>query len=577
MRARPLWTVLVALTVLAACAAAPAPSAPPPPPTGLPAPRAGVVTFYLSLPGPAGARAGLAAAALAAAAPGGAAYRHFPTLAAAAARYGASDAQIEAVTRAYAGTGLDVVADPTRLFARVGGTPERWAAALRSPLAVQQATTASPFTVYGLPQQVPATLTPAGTAFLLGVAEVHEPRLEGPRPPGGVGADTARTGGAVEPFPLNAGSPLEAACTAPLLAGRQVYTPRQVHTAYGIAAAPGAAPVISVLDLGGGWLAGDLRLAGECFGFTPPQVDQRQGDGVAAAVGNADGETSLDLQTVAAVAPDARLRVVQSTAGGGALLDVFSRAIADPAGPPDVMSLSYGGCAIAEAQEQPHYVTTVDAVLAMAALVGVSTFVAAGDSGSTTCPRGSGVAGPSLSFPAVSAFVTAVGGTRLTLGAGNVRTGETVWNDAPYGTRAAGGGGTSRLVPRPDYQRSATPGARRVVPDVSALAAISPGWPVVTDGGLHTVGGTSGSSPLTAAATGLVAAGERAAGRPPLGLANGWFYAAAARPGAFFDVVTGNNDLAGVGCCLAGSGYDTASGLGVPDWAVLPATLPAPG
>ena len=70
---------------------------------------------------------------------------------------------------------------------------------------------------------------------------------------------------------------------------------------------------------------------------------------------------------------------------------------------------------------------------------------------------------------------------------------------------------------------------------------------------------------------------ERMAGRPPVGLANGWFYKAASHPGAFFDVTTGNNDLAGVGCCQATVGYDLASGLGVPNWAVLPATLPPPG
>jgi hypothetical protein len=82
---------------------------------------------------------------------------------------------------------------------------------------------------------------------------------------------------------------------------------------------------------------------------------------------------------------------------------------------------------------------------------------------------------------------------------------------------------------------------------------------------------------LTAAATALVAGAERAAGRPPLGLVNGWFYTAAAQPDAFFDVVQGNNDLERVGCCTAGPGYDTASGLGVPNWDALPATLPAPG
>jgi subtilase family serine protease len=114
------------------------------------------------------------------------------------------------------------------------------------------------------------------------------------------------------------------------------------------------------------------------------------------------------------------------------------------------------------------------------------------------------------------------------------------------------------------------------VPDVSALADMVPGWPDVLDGALLPVGGTSGATPFTAAAA-LLDASQRAAGHPRIGLANGWFYQAASHPGAFFDITIGNNDLAGVGCCQAKAGYDLASGLGVPNWAVLPATLPPPG
>ena len=88
-------------------------------------------------------------------------------------------------------------------------------------------------------------------------------------------------------------------------------------------------PVITVVDLGGGWLPNDLTLVGQCFGYTPPQVTQTQGDGVATAIDNADGETSLDLQTAAAVAPGAQVRLVQSTPGSG-ILDAFSRAVGDP-------------------------------------------------------------------------------------------------------------------------------------------------------------------------------------------------------------------------------------------------------
>jgi hypothetical protein len=161
-----------------------------------------------------------------------------------------------------------------------------------------------------------------------------------------------------------------------------------------------------------------------------------QGDGVATAIKKANDETSLDLQTSAAMAPQAQFRLVQSTSGGGGILDAFSRALGGPDGPPDVISLSYGGCAIAENTSAPAF---------------------------------------------------------------------------------------------------------------------------------------------TAAATALVDGSQLKAGHPPIGLANGWFYQAAAHPGAFYDVTTGDNDLAGVGCCQAAVGYDLASGIGVPNYAVLPATLPPPG
>ena len=265
--------------------------------------------------------------------------------------------------------------------------------------------------------------------------------------------------------------------------------------------------------------------------------------------------------------------MVQSTPAG--ILDVFSRAIGDSHGVPDVVSLSYGDCALAEVEELPKYTSVIDAVLAMAALTGVSSFVAAGDHGSTTC--GTAVPGATLSYPAVSPFVTAVGGTRLALGGGNSRTSEVVWNDSVYGSAAAGGGGLSRRLPRPVYQDGANSQSTRAVPDVSALADTVPGWPLVVNSALLTVGGTSGSTPFIAAATALVAASERAAGRPPVGLANGWFYKAASHPAAFFDVTKGTNDLGGVGCCQAAAGYDAASGLGVPNWAVLPGALTAPG
>jgi subtilase family serine protease len=551
-----------------------------PAPVSLPVAKAGEVTFYLSLPG---STTGLGEAVAKVATPGSSEYRHFSSLDEAARQFGASDAQINSVAKSVKTLGLRFAADPSRLFGRVTGSTQQWQKALGTPLSKQAATAASPFITYSLPARTPAALQPSGTGLLLPETLVYDPTAEGSRPPSGNrptptqgAASTGTPAKATRPFPANTGTPLTANCSAPLLAQRRVYTQQQVQTAYGIdtlRAHTSGTPVVTVLDLGGGWLPNDLELAGQCFGYSPPNVAQTQGDGVAAAIAHADDETSLDLQTVAAVAPGAQVRLVQSTLAG--LLDGFSRALGDSGGVPDVISLSFGGCALAENRGQPAYTAVINAVLAMTALAGVSSFVAAGDSGSTTC--GTSVPGTTLSYPAVSPFVTAVGGTRLTLGAGNTRVAEVVWNDSVFGVSGAGGGGVARLQPRPAYQDGANAQNHRAVPDVSALADIVPGWPDVISSTLQTVGGTSGSTPFVAAATALVAASEHNAGRPRVGLANGWFYKAAAQPSAFFDVTQGSNDLANVGCCQAAVGYDPASGLGVPNWATLPAALPKPG
>jgi subtilase family serine protease len=536
----------------------------------LPTPRAGGVTFYLSLPSNG---AGLDAAANASSTPGSARYRHFLTLVEAADRFGATDAQIAHISKSVRTLGLRFVPDPTRLFGRVTGTPRQWAAALGTPLSATPASASSPFITYTLPAQVPSALEPAGSGLLLAQAQVYDPtaaRGSSPMP------NAPPSGKGTKPFPFNTGKPISADCVAAPLQQHRVYTPQQIQTAYGVDTLrhnASGTPVITVVDLGDGWRRSDLALAGECFGYTPSRVTQEQGDGVPSPINSAGTETPLDLQTVTAVAPNAQVRVVQTTPAD--LLDGFSRAVGDPHGLPDVISLSFGGCAFAENRGEPRYTAVINAVLAMIALTGVSSFAASGDAGSTTC--GSLVPGTSLSYPAVSPFVTAVGGTRLTLGSGNNRIAETAWNDSVFGASAASGGGLTRLQPRPAYQDGANPADHRAVPDVSALADIVPGWPVVVSSGLQTVGGTSGSTPFIAAATALIDATQRRHGQPRIGLANGWLYQAAKRPSTFFDVTSGNNDLAHVGCCHATAGYDLVTGLGVPNWAALPSTLPPPG
>lgn len=348
------WRVAIvaALCVVSVLTFGPASGAAPPP-IALPVPKTGEITFYLSLPSSASA---LERAAAKVAAPGSSTYRHFSSLDDAARRFGAKDTEINLVGKSSQSIGLRFTADTTRLFGRVTGSAHQWRAALGRPLSNQAATSSSPFTTYALPARMPKALQPKGTALLLPEAQVYDPSAEGHHPPSGARpapspsahTATAPTTG-TEPWPLNTGTPSEAHCSSPLIQDGFVYTEAQVQTVYGIdklRAHASGTPVITILDLGGGWRASDLKLAGRCFGYRAPTVTQTQGDGVPAAIHNADDETSLDLQTVAAVAPRSTLRLVQTTSSR--VLDGFSRALDDPHGVPDVVSLSYGGCAFDE-------------------------------------------------------------------------------------------------------------------------------------------------------------------------------------------------------------------------------------
>lgn len=453
---------VVSVLVTASLLGAGCSSASPPVPVSQPTPKSGEITFYLSLPS---STTALDEAATKVSTPGSAQYRHFMSLNSAASQFGATDTQLSAIAQSVSGLGLQFTADPTRLFGRVTGSAKQWQTALGAPLSTKAATASSPFTTYTLPAHTPGALQPTGTSLLLSQAQVYDPAAEGHRstPPTTQVAAGTTPATTSEPWPLNNGTPLTAGCSSPLLKHRNVYTEQQVQTAYGInqlRSKAAGTPVITILDLGGGWLQSDLKQAGQCFGYTPPAVSQAQADGVPAAIKHADDETSLDVQTVAAVAPGAQLRLVQTTPSD--MIDAFSRAVAGWSTVPDVISLSYGGCALAENTTAPAYAATLKALLAMIGLTGVSSFVAAGDSGSTTC--GTSTPGTTLSYPAVSPFVTAVGGTRLALGAGNTRVSGVVWNDSKYGVQAAGGGGLSRKQPRPPPRwwtpRSKRPGSR---------------------------------------------------------------------------------------------------------------------
>jgi len=124
-----------------------------------------------------------------------------------------------------------------------------------------------------------------------------------------------------------------------------------------------------------------------------------------------------------------------------------------------------------------------------------------------------------------------------------------VWNDDP--TRSAGGGGFSKVFPKPGYQ-STVPGTKRGVPDVAGNGDPVTGYPVRVDGQNFVIGGTSAVAPLL---SGLTLRLNQIAGRA-VGDFNAFAYA---NPADFSDVTVGDN-----GAFSAAPGWDPTTGLGSP-------------
>ena len=243
-----------------------------------------------------------------------------------------------------------------------------------------------------------------------------------------------------------------------------------------------------------------------------------------------------------------------------------------------------------------------------AALMGRTLFAAAGDTGpgcDVVVVAGFGTNGtapslfPAASYPAGARYAVAAGGTTLTPTGGSPtrRGSESAWRFT--------GGGASLFLTAPDYQRnvanltltciigpngeqSANGQLCRGTPDVAAMSIGASGYSDVSGGSDSTNGGTSLSSPLL---VGMWTRIQQASGSARgLGFANFTFYTLGRNPVTyardFFDVTTGNAGP-GADCpgadCTATTGWDYASGWGVPDVANLakdaasaPAVSPSP-
>ena len=197
------------------------------------------------------------------------------------------------------------------------------------------------------------------------------------------------------------------------------------------------------------------------------------------------------------MAPRAQILNYEVSSGAGcSFAPAIDRMVRD--GPaPSLSTFSYGVCEL----YAPQAIRQSDNSFKAAAIANVTVFVSSGDQGSYECGR----IDPTdhrltVPWPASSPYVVSVGGTHVNLRTDGTRLDEFGWEGVL--SRSGGGGGLSRLFPRPSWQ-SGVPGVQnqysngdRQVPDVAADASPSSGYATISQGQVVPTGGTSASAPL---------------------------------------------------------------------------------
>jgi len=217
------------------------------------------------------------------------------------------------------------------------------------------------------------------------------------------------------------------------------------------------------------------------------------------------------------------------------------------------INVSLGGCETNEGSVE----ATQDAIFQSAVAQGQMFSVSSGDSGAYECGA---TAGKAQSYPAVSPYVMAIGGTTLSSSGGTWQS-ETVWSctsasSCQQSSSGGAGGGPSLTENAPSWQTSAGvlgTSTKRGVPDISFDASPNSGALVLINGSQTQIGGTSLAAPLWA---GFWTRIQAAHGNTLAFPASTIYSGAAANPSWFHDVTSGNQGYA------AGTGWDYASGYG---------------
>jgi subtilase family serine protease len=536
-------------------------------------------------------QSGLQSTVKAASNPASSSYGKYPSLSTLASKYGASSSRRNGVVNAFKANGITATVDVTHL--RVSATVSVGTAQKMFATKWKVFKTGSGAKV-ALPVNTPKL--PSGINGNVDTISGMSSQISSGSSSSAAHAAAVTAGGT----PTRTGTPafgcVPSTFPAALASSNGLY-PNQILTAYGIAPLQAAGlkgQGARVAILGEAPTpAADVNTFRSCFGA----------QGTALQIHNAGSikpilESSLDAMIVAMVAPalshfDLWVHPISPSADDGDI-DGFLKLLAAPLQAttngtplPDAISVSYGVC---ESIVQPYTATRtlVERQLTATAALGITTVVAAGDSGSSACSRGvqanqltSADKQPQVDWPASSPWVLAVGGTNLTLAADNSIASSGAWNDTAYPTpftaSAGGGGGSSAFEARPWWQpaQSFATSGKRMVPDIAAFADASPGYPIVCSSSVQGckgsgqsiafVGGTSAAAPLVAAMIALWNQQAHNQGSPRPGFVAPLLTALAQHaPQTFTDIAQGSNALFGGPCCATRTGYDLATGWGSP-------------
>ncbi|EMD37169.1 hypothetical protein CERSUDRAFT_115082 [Gelatoporia subvermispora B] len=243
--------------------------------------------------------------------------------------------------------------------------------------------------------------------------------------------------------------------------------------------------------------------------------------------------------------------------------------------PADVITNSYG---YNEADLTPFYMTRQCNEYGKLGLMGVTFLYASGDDGvggnGALCLEANGtqVLGAPIfnpGFPGGCPWVTNVGATQIV--PGNPVTAPEIAS-AEFGS----GGGWSNVFAMPDYQKSAVQGYLKEFPppypsDIWNSTGVSRAFPdiagngwnytVAIEGGFVPIGGTSASSPMSAALLTAINDARQNQGKSPIGFINPTIYSDKFKD-LFNDITSGTNPGCGTNGFTAERGWDPVTGLG---------------